>query len=256
MVIGDSAASEAVRIVFGFHPVRELLRKQPQVVEELWCSSRPGKRRAEIEGLCQRHGIRWQNVAPGRLDELASRASHNGFAARCTRDPGAAAEGDSSGADSELVVLVEDIQDPRNLGALIRVCEGAGVGRLLIRDRGSAPLTALAARTSAGASEWLPVERVVNSAREIDRLKQEGYWVYGAAAEGVPPWDLDLTGPVVLCLGGEEKGLRARTRDCCDALVGLPMRGRVASLNLSTAASALLYEAVRQRVAEESSKAE
>ena len=155
--------------------------------------------------------------------------------------PGAAA------GDAELLVLVEDVQDPRNLGALIRVCEGAGVGKLLVRDRGSSPLSALAARTSAGASEWLDVERVVNSARTIDELKKQGFWVYGAAAEGVPPWELDLSGPVLLCLGGEEKGLRALTRDRCDALVGLPMRGRVESLNLSTAASALLYEAVRQR---------
>ena len=147
-----------------------------------------------------------------------------------------------------LVVLVEDVQDPRNLGALLRVCEGAGVGRVLIRDRGAAPLSPAAAGAAAGAVDWLHVERITNSAREIERLKQDGFWVYGADAAGEPPWTVDLSGPVVVCIGGEARGLRRRTRSLCDGLLGLPMRGRVESLNLSTAAAALLYEAVRQRL--------
>jgi 23S rRNA (guanosine2251-2'-O)-methyltransferase len=102
-------------------------------------------------------------------------------------------------------------------------------------------------KTSSGATEWLAIERVVNSARELEDLKRQGYWIYGAHAGGMPPWEVDLSGRVVLCLGGEENGLRLRTRRTCDALLGLPMRGRVDSLNLATAASALLYEAVRQR---------
>src|SRR6185312_1475930 len=97
-------------------------------------------------------------------------------------------------------------------GALLRVCEGAGVGRVLIRDRGSAPVTPTVTKTSAGATEWLAVERITNSGLELDRLKKAGYWVYGTDAGGEPPWEVDLTGPVVICLGGEEKGLRARTR--------------------------------------------
>jgi len=149
--------------------------------------------------------------------------------------------------DPELVVLLEDVQDPRNLGALLRVCEGAGVGRVLIRDRGSAPVTPTVVQASAGATEWLDVERVTNSAAELERLKKEGFWIYGAAEGGVPPWELDLTGPVALCFGGEANGLRRLTRERCDRLVGLPMRGRVESLNVATAAAALLYEAVRQR---------
>jgi 23S rRNA (guanosine2251-2'-O)-methyltransferase len=132
---------------------------------------------------------------------------------------------------------------------LLRVCEGAGVGRVLLRDRGSAPVGATAAKTSAGASEWLPVERIGSAAQQLERLKEEGFWIYGLAAEGVPPWQLDLTGPLVLVVGGEENGLRRLTRERCDALVGLPMRGRVTSLNLATAAAAVLYEAVRQRAA-------
>jgi 23S rRNA (guanosine2251-2'-O)-methyltransferase len=149
--------------------------------------------------------------------------------------------------DPQLVVLLEDVQDPRNLGAVLRVCEGAGVGRVLIRDRGAAPLTPAVVKTSAGASEWLDIERITNSANEIERLKAAGFWVYGTDAGGEPPWGIDLTGPVVLCFGGEERGLRQRTRALCDRTIGLPMRGRVGSLNLATAAAAVLYEAVRQR---------
>ncbi|MBZ0111417.1 MAG: RNA methyltransferase, partial [Thermoanaerobaculia bacterium] len=115
-------------------------------------------------------------------------------------------------------------------------------------DRGSAPISPLAVRTSAGAAEWLDIERVTNSSREIEDLKKNGYWVYGAAMGGVPPWELDLSGKLVLCLGGEEKGLRPNTREHCDALVGLPMRGRVESLNVATASAALLFEALRQRM--------
>ncbi|HBL29158.1 MAG TPA: 23S rRNA (guanosine(2251)-2'-O)-methyltransferase RlmB, partial [Acidobacteria bacterium] len=158
----------------------------------------------------------------------------------------AVAAGEGS-ADPGLVVLLEDVQDPRNLGAVLRVCEGAGVGRVLIRDRGAAPISPTVVKTSAGAAEWLAIERIPNTAQGLERLKAEGFWVYGTDAEGVPPWTLDLTGKVVLCLGGEEKGLRARTRQLCDHMIGLPMRGRVGSLNIATAAAAVLYDAVRQR---------
>jgi 23S rRNA (guanosine2251-2'-O)-methyltransferase len=180
---------------------------------------------------------------------------HNGFAAAlaasAARSAGGGGPADqaSPSRDQQLVVLVEDVQDPRNLGALVRVCEGAGVGRLLVRDRGSAPLSPVAVKASAGAAEWLPIERVTNSANALEALKKEGFWVYGVVPGGEPPWEVDLTGPVALCLGGEEKGLRPRTEGLCDRLLGLPMRGRVESLNLSTAAAAVLFEAVRQRTA-------
>ncbi len=219
---------------------------------------RSGARRREVEELARRHRLTLLEVSER---DLAARlgvgfGSHNGFAAELVpggRRPGAAVvaapEEDArpSGGDPHLVVLVEDVQDPRNLGALLRVCEGAGVGRVMVRDRGSAPFTPAVVRTSAGASEHLDLERITNSAREIEVLKTEGFWCFGAVAVGVPPWEVDLTGRVLLCLGGEEKGLRQRTRSLCDHLVGLPMRGRVESLNLATAAAALLYEAVRQR---------
>ena len=237
---------QRTEVIYGFHPVREALRGRPhRVVRVLVERRRSGGRRREVEELCKRRGLALEETAD--LTSVLGDAGavvHNGFAAELRT---AESEPLASQGDRELVVLVEDVQDPRNLGAILRVCEGAGVGRVLVRDRGSAPLSASVERTSAGALGWVDIERITNSARAIEELKKEGFWVYGADVGGTPPWDLDLSGPVALCLGGEEKGLRARTRKLCDGLVGLPMRGRVESLNVATAASALLFEAVRQR---------
>jgi 23S rRNA (guanosine2251-2'-O)-methyltransferase len=231
-------------LIYGFHPLREALRHRPHEVERVWVAARSGGRRQEVESLCRRHRIPLSHDATevlARLAESAPEAVHNGFIAELRPAPSAAA------GDPELLVLVEDVQDPRNLGALLRVCEAAGVGRVLIRDRGSAPLSATVVKTSAGAAEHLAVERIVNPARTLEQLKADGFWVYGLAAGGEAPWEADLTGKVVLCVGGEEKGLRALTRRKCDRLLGLPMRGHVGSLNLATAAAAALYEALRQR---------
>jgi 23S rRNA (guanosine2251-2'-O)-methyltransferase len=241
--------------LYGYHPVREALRHRPhEVARVLVAASRTGRRREEVEDLCRRHRVACEVVPERRLTELAGPA-HNGLAAEVRAanivPEAAPSAGASSSADPQsdpdFLVLLEDVQDPRNLGAVLRVCEGAGVGQVLIRDRGSAPVSPTVAKTAAGASEWLAIERIVNPAQTLERLKKEGYWIYGTDPEGDVPWEVDLTGKVVLCFGGEEKGLRSLTRRHCDRLIGLPMRGRVASLNIATAAAAVLYEAVRQR---------
>jgi 23S rRNA (guanosine2251-2'-O)-methyltransferase len=258
-------------VLYGYHPVREALRHRPhQVAKVLVSAARKGRRREEIEDLCRRHGVQLAVVTEKALAAVAGPA-HNGMAAEMRSEAvggakagavaGAASTGPAAGgavtlaarergggADPDLVVLLEDVQDPRNLGAVLRVCEGAGVGQVLIRDRGSAPITPAVAKTAAGASEWLPIERITNSAATLEALKKGGFWAYGSDPGGEPPWQLDLTGKVVLCFGGEEKGLRHRTRTLCDATIGLPMRGRLASLNIATAAAAILYEALRQRL--------
>jgi 23S rRNA (guanosine2251-2'-O)-methyltransferase len=253
----------AMSIVHGFHPVREALRRRPHRVRRVLIARREsGSRAREIADLCARHGVTVENVEWAVLRKVAPEAKQGIVAEMVEAAVGDAEVGDALESparetsreraadvvrDREMVVLLEDIQDPRNLGALLRVCEGAGVGRVLIRDRGAAPLTATVVAASAGATEWLEVERVTNTVAELERLKEAGFWVYGAAEGGEPPWAIDLTGPTVLCFGGEEKGLRRLTREKCDRMVGLPMRGRVESLNVATAAAALLYEAVRQR---------
>lgn len=236
-------------LVYGFHPVREVLRNRPHdAVELLVGQGRRGARRDELTARARRHGVACRELPEAELDQLCG-GVHNGFALTLRPGSGVAPAAKSDSArDDDLLVLIEDVQDPRNLGALLRVCEGAGVRRVLVRDRGSAPLSSVAVKASAGASEWLEVERVVNSAQEIERHRGQGFWVYGAAIGGEAPWSLDLTGKVMICLGGEADGLRRLTRERCDALIGLPMRGRVDSLNVASAAAAVLYEAVRQRL--------
>lgn len=230
----------------GFHPVREALRRDPAGVHRVLVErSRQGQRRREIEELCRAAGVRLDLVEDSALHRFVP-GVHNGFAAEV--EASLAKETRRSG-DPEFVLLVEDVQDPRNLGALLRVCEGAGVGRVLVREHGSAPLSETAIKASAGAASWLDVERIGSAAQALERLKGEGYWIYGLAMEGEPPWEIDLTGKVVICVGGEHEGLRRLTRETCDRLIGLPMRGHVESLNLATAAAAVLYEAVRQRPA-------
>ncbi len=227
---------------FGFHPVREALRQHPERVLRVRIDERKDDhRRNEIERACEEAGIQAEAASASWFNDNSS-VVHNGFAAELAESEKVAAE-----RDSGLVVLAEDIQDPRNLGALVRVCEGAGVDQLLVRDRGSTQAMEVVEKTSAGALSHLPIERITNSAREIERLQEDGFWVYGADGAGAAPWDLDLSGKLALIVGGEQKGLRRLTKERCDGLVGLPMLGQVGSLNLATAASAILYDAVRQR---------
>jgi 23S rRNA (guanosine2251-2'-O)-methyltransferase len=231
--------------IAGFHPVREALRHNPAAVRRVLVEEgRKNQRRREIEALCRDHGVRVEELDEKTLRAFA-RGVSNGFAAEIDEDAAAGSAG--AHGDPSFVLLVEDVQDPRNLGALLRVCEGAGVGRVLLREHGSTPLTETAVKASAGASSWLEVEKIGSSAQALERLRKDGYWIYGLAAGGDPPWEIDLTGKVAICVGGEQDGLRRLTRETCDRLVGLPMRGRVESLNLATAAAAVLYEAVRQR---------
>lgn len=231
-------------LIFGYHPVRESLRRRPHEIERVLVGRRRrGKRRGEIERLCRRHGVRLAEVTEEELSRRA-RGVHNGFAAElASRSP----SGSARRGDQDLLVLVEDVQDPRNLGAILRICEAAAVGRVLLRDRGTAAVTPTVVKASAGAAEWLAMERIANSANAIQQLKRRGYWIYGAAPDGLAPWTVDLRGKLVLCFGGEADGLRARTRSLCDGLLGLPMLGAVESLNVSAAAAAVIYEAVRQR---------
>ena len=233
--------------IAGFHPVREALRRSPAAVRRVLVEAgRSNQRRREIEALCREHGVRVEELDDAELRAFA-RGVSNGFAAEV--DENAATTSAGANGDPNFVLLVEDVQDPRNLGALLRVCEGAGVGRVLLREHGSAPLGETAVKASAGAASWTEVEKIGSSAQALERLKEDGFWIYGLAMGGDPPWEIDLTGKVAICVGGEQDGLRRLTRETCDRLVGLPMRGRVESLNLATAAAAVLYEAVRQRTA-------
>ncbi len=150
--------------------------------------------------------------------------------------------------ENALIVALDQVQDPRNLGAVCRSAEAAGASGLVIPERRSAEVTAVACKASAGAVEHLPVARVRNLADWLTAAKEAGFWIWGADADAEQrPWGADLTGPTVLVLGGEGKGIRPRVGSACDGVIALPQRGRVGSLNVSAAATALLFEALRQR---------
>jgi 23S rRNA (guanosine2251-2'-O)-methyltransferase len=147
-----------------------------------------------------------------------------------------------------LLVALDQVQDPRNLGAVARSAEAAGAAGMVVPERRSAEVTAAACKASAGAVEHLRIARVRNLADWLAEAKEAGFWLWGGDADAPQaPWDVDLTGPTVLVLGGEGKGIRPRVASACDGLVAFPQRGRVESLNVSAAATALLFEALRQR---------
>jgi 23S rRNA (guanosine2251-2'-O)-methyltransferase len=150
--------------------------------------------------------------------------------------------------DDGLIVVLDQVQDPRNLGAVCRSAEQAGAAGLVIPERRAAEVTAAACKASAGAVEHLPIARVRNVADWLGEAKEAGFWIWGAdAGASSAPWEVDLSGKTILVMGGEGSGIRPRVASACDGLVALPNRGKVGSLNVSAAAAALLFEALRQR---------
>lgn len=186
-------------------------------------------------------------TASEELERLCGSPDHQGVVAEVDPYP----YGDPVGllrGEGALIVALDQVQDPRNLGAVCRSAEFAGAAGVVIPERRSAEMTAVACKASAGAVEHLEVARVRNLADWLAAAKEAGFWVWGAdAGADSAPWDVELTGPTVVVLGGEGKGLRPRVATSCDGLVALPRRGRVGSLNVSAAAAALLFESVRQR---------
>ncbi len=150
--------------------------------------------------------------------------------------------------EGALLVALDQVQDPRNLGAVCRSAEFAGAAGVVVPERRAAAVTAAACKASAGAVEHIPVAHVRNLADWLAQAKEAGFWIWGADADAkATPWQTDLTGSTVIVLGGEGKGLRPRVAQSCDALIALPRHGQVESLNVSAAATALLFEALRQR---------
>jgi len=181
------------------------------------------------------------------LTELAGTSDHQGVVARAEPYRYADAH-ELAAADEPLLAVLDQVTDPRNLGAVCRSAEGAGATGVIVPAHGSARVTAAVCRASAGAVEHLPVAVVPNLARWLNDVKGRQLWVWGAAAENATPmWEADLTGGLALVFGAEGRGLRPLVRRACDAAVAIPLAGQVESLNVSVAAAVLLYEAKRQR---------
>jgi len=230
-------------LVYGRRAVREALRGRRQVVE-LWASERA----LDAEPWL-RDGPRVQ-VKPERdLSQAAGTRDHQGVVAWA--EPYRYADAWELAAEQRpLLVCLDQVSDPRNLGAVCRSAEGAGATGVVVPAHGSATVTPAVGRASAGAVEHLPLAVVPNLARYLQEIKRDGLWIYGAAGDAAEAlWDSDLTGGVVFVLGAEGRGLRPLVRRRCDVLVSIPLAGKVASLNVAAAAAVLLFEATRQRSA-------
>jgi 23S rRNA (guanosine2251-2'-O)-methyltransferase len=229
--------------VYGRRPVREALRGRREVVE-LWATERAIKAEAWLRETEQ---PRVQVTLEREISEAAGTRDHQGVLAWCEPYKYADAH-ELAATDRPLLACLDQVSDPHNLGAVCRSAEGAGATGVVVPAHGSARVTPVVCRSSAGAVEHLPVAVVTNLARYLDEIKRNDLWVVGAVGDsGTPMWQADLAGGVAFAFGAEGKGLRPLVRRTCDLLVSIPQLGRVESLNVSVAAGVLLYEARRQR---------
>ncbi len=187
-----------------------------------------------------------------KLDAMSQSHSHQGVialvAARAYFSVEDILEEAASRGEAPLIVICDELSDPHNLGAILRTAECAGAHGVIIPKRRSVGLTAVVAKASAGAVEYMKVARVTNITATIEDLKKQGVWIFGTAAEGsIPMYQADLKGPAAIVIGSEGDGMSRLVRQSCDVTVHIPMKGKISSLNASNAASILLYEAVRQR---------
>lgn len=239
--------------VYGSNPVRELLRSSSRTLQELAILGEGrGPRLQELLTLARQKGVKVSFRTREQLTAIAGSPHHQGVVARVAEAsyleledllPLPAARGQAA-----FFLALDQVQDPRNLGALLRIAEGAGAHGVIVPKHHAAGLTPAAARASMGAVEFIPVAREANLVSALERLKKEGVWVIGATPSGgVPPWEVDLGRPLCLVLGGEHAGLRPLVASTCDHLVSLPMKGKVRSLNVAAAGAIFCYEVVRQR---------
>jgi 23S rRNA (guanosine2251-2'-O)-methyltransferase len=230
-------------LVYGRRAVREALRG-PREVLELWATERAVKGEAWLRETKQ---PRVQVKLERDLSEEVGTRDHQGVLAWC--EPYRYADGWELAAEERpLLAVLDQVTDPRNLGAVVRSAEGAGATGVVVPAHGAATVTPAVARSSAGAVEHLPIAVVPNLARYLGEVKRADLWIFGAVGDGAKPmWETDLSGGVALVFGAEGKGLRPLVRRTCDDVIAIPMAGNVESLNVSVAAAVLLYEARRQR---------
>ena len=234
--------------ICGIHAVFEAMASRRVAIERIHIAreAHSGKLK-EILQLARERDIPIRKEERSVLDRLANGTVHQGIIAITAALSYADFDSLFKG-DKPLVVVLDGVEDPHNLGAVIRTADACNASGVLVPDRHSAPLSTTVVKASAGASVYVPVVRAKNLVTAIDELKDRGLWIVGVDAAGTQDWtEFDYTGPTALVLGGEHRGLRRLVREHCDVLVRLPMLGNIASLNISVAAAVVLYEVVRQR---------
>ncbi len=243
--------AEPAELLYGLHAVREALRARSRPLQRILVL-RTDRQFEDVIRLARSQQVPVHVEPRPALDRLVPDGKHQGIIGFIAAKSYVGQEDILAVArmrhEPPLVVILDGVEDPHNLGAVLRTAEAAGVHGVFVPERRSAALTATVAKASAGALDYLLVGRVANLSRLIEQLQAEGLWVYGLdAAAPKQVTDLDLQGPTALVLGGEGRGIRPGVLDKCDERARIPMRGRVASLNVSAAAAIALFEAVRQR---------
>ena len=232
-------------ILSGIHPVAEALKARHPLERLLVAQGAGGPRLQEIIDLARRASVPVRFEPRAQLDRLAGTSAHQGVVAL-----GAArqyAELDVA-ARAELAVVLDGVEDPHNLGAIVRTAHAAGAGAVIVPERRAAGITDVVAKAAAGALEHLPVVRVTNINRTLEELKQRGFWIYGLDERGPETYDhVDFATPAAFVFGGEGKGLHEQVRKHCDLLVRIPLAGKISSLNVSVAAGIVLFEWKRRR---------
>jgi 23S rRNA (guanosine2251-2'-O)-methyltransferase len=239
-------------VLFGVHPVEEALRAGRRRFDHvLVARERHDGRLASLAAECRQAGVPVRQEPREQLTQLAGTAAHQGIVALVHPKETLALEDlfePTAPGAARLMLALDGVEDPQNLGALLRVADGAGVDGVVLTERRSAPLSPVAVKASAGAVEHLRIARVVNLVRALEELKERNLWIIGLDERGTEDYDrFDLTGNCVLVLGREGAGLHDLVRRTCDHLLRIPMAGGVSSLNVSTAGAVVLYEAARQR---------
>ena len=240
--------------LFGLHSVQAALDYSPNKIHKAWVDSgRQDKRLAQSVDNLLALGIKPEKVDRKRLDRLADNNNHQGIVIEVEM-PGEMSESDLKTAvenlsETALFLVLDNVQDPHNLGACLRTADATGVHGVIITKDNATGITPTVCKVASGAAETVPVYQVTNLSRTLRWLKGEGLWIMGAAGETAETvYKTDFTVPMALVVGAEGKGLRRLTKEQCDVLVSVPMLGQVDSLNLSVATGVLLYEAVRQRL--------
>jgi 23S rRNA (guanosine2251-2'-O)-methyltransferase len=234
-------------IVYGTNPVLEALKAGR--VKTLRVSERAVGRLGEVMALAAREGVAVRRVAPGELDRAARGGVHQGVVAELIeREQFDVADLVDAATGAPLIVVLDGVEDPHNVGAILRTVDAAGGDGVVRQSRRAAPLDGAAAKASAGAVSHVKVADVVNIARSLEELKERGVWTVGLAGDAETLLeDVDLTLPTALVLGAEGAGLRRLVRETCDIVAAIPLDGHVQSLNVSVAAGVALFEARRQR---------
>ncbi|WP_341502082.1 23S rRNA (guanosine(2251)-2'-O)-methyltransferase RlmB [Gallaecimonas sp. GXIMD4217] len=238
--------------IFGIHAVDGALQRHPEKITQLWAArERSDKRLNAVIDQAQNLGLKVQWVPRKTLDDKSKGASHQGIMAEVKAAkalPEQRLPDLLEAVDQPLLLVLDGVTDPHNLGACLRTADAAGVHAVIVPKNNSAPLNATARKVACGAADSVPLVEVTNLARTLRQLQEMGVWIVGTAGEtDTQLFNAKLTGPMALVMGAEGKGMRRLTREHCDELLAIPMAGLVSSLNVSVATGVCLFEVVRQR---------